>query len=92
MLGLFVSTVAGALGLRLPVARLVVGGAALLLAAGALWGVYAMIKNQGAEEVRREIERKDHEAGQAASEARDRLRKCFERGGLPDLVTGECDR
>lgn len=92
MFGLLVSTIAGALGLRPAIARLIVGGGALLLAGGALWGVYALIKEKGAEEVRQEIERKDHEAGQAASEARDRLRRCFERGGLPDPDTGECDR
>ncbi|WP_157188350.1 hypothetical protein [Nitratireductor pacificus] len=66
--------------------------ATIIAAGGLLWGLYAAIKGRGADEVRIEIERKDHEAGSAASEARDRLRRCLERGGLPDERTGQCDR
>lgn len=92
MFGLFVGALASAFGLRPAVAKLIIAGGALLLAGGAVWGVYALIKEKGADDLRQEIERKDHEAGQAASEARDRLRQCLDRGGLPDPETGECDR
>jgi len=76
------------------------GGTARLIAIGMVaiavfsltWSGLSWLKRLGAAEATSTIERKDHEAGIAANEARDRLRSCFGRGGMPDPRTGQCDR
>lgn len=87
-----IARLAAALGVPRWAAGVIAAVTVIIVAGGLLWGVYAAIKGRGADQVRIEIERKDHEAGSAASEARDRLRRCLERGGLPDERTGQCDR
>ena len=82
----------GIYALRDGAARLLAGFVAALALCLAVYAGVAMLKRQAASEAIRKIERKDHEAGVHASDARDRLRDCFERGGLPDARTGKCDR
>ncbi|WP_163266489.1 hypothetical protein [Chelativorans alearense] len=66
---------------------LLVGVAVAGLAGGITW-----LKRQGADEALNKIERQDHEAGRTAAEARDGLRRCFERGGVQRPRSGQCDR
>lgn len=89
-MGALVSLVAGALGIDRTLAGIVTAIAAILLASGALWGGYALIKGQGADEVRTEIERQNHEAGINGAQARSDRADCVASGGVYDFRTGRC--
>ncbi|WP_162230635.1 hypothetical protein [Nitratireductor soli] len=92
MTAFVIGLVMKALGVEREAGRLIVGVAAALALCLALYAGVAALRNQGAADAVTRIERKDHEAGVHASDARDLLRHCFERGGLPDARTGQCDR
>lgn len=70
--------------------RLIVTAGLIGLAAAGVWGVYAYVKHQGAEEVRTELREKNNEAGIAGSEARMSRADCHRRGGMYDFRTGKC--
>lgn len=59
--------------------------------AGALFWLYAEIRDQGADSVRNSIGRQNNEAGNAADNARNTYDGCLDAGGLWNFGAGRCD-
>ena len=79
--------IARALGINTALAWLAV----VVLAIGALGGIYLTIKGMGADEARLEQERRNNEAGIKGGGARLTRAECVRCGGVYIFDTGRCD-
>ncbi|TGT36210.1 hypothetical protein [Mesorhizobium sp. M8A.F.Ca.ET.165.01.1.1] len=80
---------------RLGVSRLVggvIGWAAIaLVASGAVFSVYELIKHKGADEVRAKIEKENQDAVHKGIDARMSLDECIDAGGVYDFGRQRCN-
>ncbi|TIP07785.1 hypothetical protein [Mesorhizobium sp.] len=91
-MGAIVTLVAGALGVNRTLAGIIAVGAAVIVASGAAWGVYAYVKHQGAEELRERIEKDNQDAIHKGIEASRSLDDCVAAGGVWDFRRQRCSR
>ena len=87
-----ITILADRLGLTRLVAGIVAWGAILLVASGAVFTVYEVIKHKGAEEVRAQIEKENQDAVNKGIEASRSFRDCNDAGGLWDFRRQRCSR
>ena len=87
-----ITILADRLGLTRLVAGIVAWGAILLVASGAVFTVYEVIKHKGAEEVRAQIEKENQNAVNKGIEASRSFRDCNDAGGLWDFRRQRCSR
>lgn len=85
-----VTLLSSLLGVREPAAKLIISTFAGLLALGVLGGTYLWVKDKGADEVRAEIERQNHDNVVKGSRARLSRHQCIDAGGLWDFRHNVC--
>ncbi|WP_376704668.1 hypothetical protein RQ479_07955 [Mesorhizobium sp. ISC25] len=84
--------VASRLGVSQALANIIAIGAAVVVASGAVFGVYVFIKHKGAEEVRQRIERENRDAIDKGQDARMSFDDCLAAGGVYDFKRQRCSR
>ncbi|TIT19906.1 MAG: hypothetical protein E5W81_05745 [Mesorhizobium sp.] len=89
-MGAIVGLVASLLGVNRTLAAIIAIGAAVVVASGAAWGVYATIKHKGAEEVRDQIQKDNQDAIRKGIEASRSLDDCIDAGGVWDFRRQRC--
>ncbi|MER9278704.1 hypothetical protein [Mesorhizobium sp. M0522] len=85
-----ITLVVGRLGVSQALANLIAIGAAIVVASGAAWGVYAYVKHKGAEEVRIQIEKDNQDAIRKGIEASRSFDNCLAAGGVWDFRRQRC--
>lgn len=89
-MSLLISIIVGRLGVSRMAAGAVVWTAIAILASGAVFTVYQVIKHKGAEEVRAAIEKENQHAIQKGIDARMSFDDCIDAGGVYDFRRQRC--
>lgn len=84
------SLIMGLFGVREGIAKVIAIAIGILVALGAVWGCYEIVKRRGADEVRQEIKDQVNEAGIKGSEARLSRADCVTRDGVYDFRRQVC--
>lgn len=74
------------------VAQVITTLVVIALALGSLWGIYAYVKNIGAQEARNQIEKENTDAVLKAIQAARDFDDCVDAGGVWDFRAQKCRR
>jgi hypothetical protein len=85
-----ITLIAGLVGGNRLLAGLITWAVIALAASGAAVGVYELIKHQGADEVRAQIDKENQDAVNKGIEASRSFRDCNDAGGLWDFRRQRC--